>query len=79
MRESRVMIYRFKTKDCPDANGRTPVPGESKWTLLFPLEDGSTLLVDVGKEGRAAMCSMLSREEFDDAKDSVEVVDERGG
>lgn len=61
------MNYRFKTKDCPDANGRAPQAGEQKWTVYFPTEDGGRVYVEMGKQGRDAMLSMLAQEEEDDA------------
>lgn len=57
---------RFKTRDCPDANGRTPLPGEQKWTLRFPLPDGSDLFVEIGAVGRKALEDMIRQEEIDD-------------
>lgn len=62
------MIYRFKTLDCPDANGRKPEFGDQKWTASFPLEDGGKLFIEMGAEGRAAMLSMLAQEGKDDAE-----------
>ena len=60
------MSYKFKTQDCPDANGRTPLPGEQKWMLDFPLEDGNKLFVEVGAKGISALKEMLGWEEHDD-------------
>ena len=60
------MIYRFKTKDCPDANGRTPQASEQKWTVYFPTEDGGRVYIEMGSKGREAMLSMLAQEEIDD-------------
>lgn len=63
------MIYRFKTKDCPDANGRQPLSGEQKWTAYFPAEDGGRVYIEMGEEGRAALLKMFDMEEADDTKD----------
>lgn len=41
----------LKTKCHPEANGRSPKPGESAWTIGLPLENGETLFVHMGKEG----------------------------
>ena len=30
-------MMKLKSADCPDANGRTPLSGESKWTISIPL------------------------------------------
>lgn len=61
------MIYRFKTKDCPDANGRQPQFGEQKWTLNFPTEDGGRVFIEMGNKGREAILTMLAQEDSDDA------------
>lgn len=66
------MIYRFKTKDCPDANGRQPLAGEQKWTAYFPTADGGRVYIEMGPEGRAAMLSMLAQEDTDDAAEAAE-------
>lgn len=63
------MIYRFKTKDCPDANGRVPAGGDQKWTVYFPTEDGGRVYIEMGRQGREAMRSMLAQEDADDAPD----------
>lgn len=63
------MIYRFKSKDCPDADGRTPLAGELKWTLDFPLPDGGKVYVELGAVGMAALKDMLGWEECDDIKE----------
>lgn len=60
------MIYRFKTKDCPDADGRQPQSGERKWTLDFQLEDGGRLYVEMGRKGRNALIEMIAQEDADD-------------
>lgn len=71
------MIYRFKTKDCPDANGRQPESGDQKWTVYFPTEDGGRVYIEMGKSGREAMLSMLKQEEIDDATDAQRIMDDR--
>lgn len=54
-REERLananMIHEFRTKDHPEANGRTPKKGEQEFSLKFPLENGDVLVVKMGKEG----------------------------
>ena len=42
---------RFRTKDHPEANGRKPIAGEQSYSLAFPLENGETLIVDMGQQG----------------------------
>lgn len=60
------MTQTFRTKDHPEANGRRPQFGEQAWTLRFPLEDGSELVVAMGAKGRQSLLAMLSAEEKDD-------------
>ena len=62
------MDFHFKTKDCPDANGRVPQPGEQMWTMNFPLEGGDTLWVEMGKLGRDSILTMLKQEDEDNLK-----------
>jgi len=67
--EERARPYR--TKDHPEANGRQPIAGEHAWTFTFPIEDGSTLTVHVGKKGRAALLNMANQEAADDVIDAA--------
>lgn len=53
---------KFRTKDHPEANGRRPLNGDQQWTLNLPLEDGRTLFVSMGKEGRDLLFGMLIAE-----------------
>jgi hypothetical protein len=50
----------FTCKDSPDANGRVPVVGEQKYTLLFPLDNGDELRVHMGKEGINTFSSFIA-------------------
>lgn len=62
------MDFNFKSKDCPDADGRQPLDGEKKWRLSFPLEGGDDrLIVEIGARGRASIRAMLAQEDQDDA------------
>ena len=58
-----------RTKDHPEANGRTPQPGEQGYTLRFPLEDGSDLIVYCGAETFQHFSDMIGRMMIDDALD----------
>jgi hypothetical protein len=40
----------LKTEDCPEANGRKPLVGETEYTLRLPLDDGRELVVRVGEK-----------------------------
>ena len=62
----------FRTKCHPEANGRHGVPGEYKWDFTFPLEDGSMLEIQMGREGHDDFRGFLLREEMDDAADAAE-------
>lgn len=44
-------FVEFRTKDHPEANGRTPQSGDQENRLVFPLEDGRFLSVRMGREG----------------------------
>lgn len=41
----------FRTKCHPEANGRTPKRGDVEHALVFPLENGESLTIHMGKEG----------------------------
>jgi hypothetical protein len=60
-----LIIHQFKSIDCPDANGRQPKHGEVMWTLKFPLDNGDTLLVDIGEKGRYHIAKMMAQDEAD--------------
>lgn len=62
----------IKTKDCPDANGREPIPGEAKWTFTFPLESGEALALEMGKAGRDNLRHIILDEMIDENSDSGE-------
>jgi len=54
------MLNEFKCKDDPEANGRIPFIGEQRFTLVFPLEDGTDLKVHLGKEGINHFASFIA-------------------
>jgi hypothetical protein len=58
-----------RTKDYPEANGRIPQKGEQRFSLTFPLEDGQSLIVHMGRESMNYFESFLAQMMFDDAKD----------
>jgi hypothetical protein len=68
------MIYSFKTKDHPEANGRTPSGGEMAWTLQFLTDDGATILVRIGQVGRDAIRAMLLQEDADDIPGAMDAL-----
>ena len=63
----------FMTRDHPMAKGRRPLSGETEWTFTFPLDDGTTLRVRVGKVGRDALIHMAHEEVTDDALDAAAI------
>lgn len=76
------MNYSFKTRDCPDANGRVPDAGERRWRFEIPLEDGGTLTLFFGKEGMDCMKEVLEADFVDDATNAwreflIELAEER--
>ena len=61
-------MTEFRTKDDPEANGRKPLKGEQRFSLTFPLEDGSSLIIHMGKESMNYFESFLAQMMFDDAE-----------
>ena len=51
----------LRTKDHPEANGRTPLAGERGYTLTFPLESGASLILKVGAETFERFSDMIGR------------------
>lgn len=49
----------LRSKDHPEANGRQPQFGDVAWTLKIPLEDGTTLLLKLGKKSRDMIFGMM--------------------
>ncbi len=43
------MYYRFRSVDCPSANGRVAQDGEATYTLSVSLEEGGRLDVQMGR------------------------------
>ncbi len=56
----------LKCKDDPEANGRIPQLGEQRFTLLFPLEDGSSLRLHMGREGMNHFETFIAQMMVDD-------------
>lgn len=52
-------MQEFKTRDHPEANGRKTTFGDVAWTIRLPLEDGSELVVRMGKKDRDILFGML--------------------
>lgn len=56
----------FRCKDDPEANGRTAKIGEHRFTLLFPLEDGTELKLHMGREGMNHFETFIAKMMIDD-------------
>lgn len=59
------MIYRFKTPDCPDANGRQPKAGDVRFVIDFKTDDGGHIFIEMGRKGREAILDCLAQEAAD--------------
>ncbi len=57
------MNYRFKTKCCPDANGREPIVGESMFFLTFTTDEGAELTIEMGRQGWENFREMIGAQE----------------
>lgn len=49
----------LRTRCDPEANGRLPQPGDTRWTVRLPLETGEELVVHIGQKGRDTLFGML--------------------
>ena len=59
----------FRCKDDPEALGRTPQIGEQRFTLTFPLEDGTDLKVNMGREGMNHFETFIAQMMVDDLQE----------
>lgn len=48
-----------RTYDHPEANGRTPLPGETEYPLSFRLDTGEVLTVRMGQRGFDVVSNLL--------------------
>lgn len=55
------MTITYRTKDHPEAGGRTPQSGEHAYSLRFPLDNGMDLLVECGEETLSRFSDMIGR------------------
>lgn len=53
------MTHTFRTGCDPEASGRKPQPGDVRFTVTLPLENGEFLKVTMGKKGRDLLFGML--------------------
>lgn len=51
----------FHTSDAPEAGGRQPGNGTTAYTLSFPLDDGRTLWITMGKIGIDAVTALIAK------------------
>ena len=66
MTHQPITTVEFRDKSDPEANGRKPQAGETRFTLSFQLEDGCTLKVHLGKEGIAHHRKVIMDEFMDE-------------
>lgn len=59
-------MISYRTKDHPEANGRTAQIGDEAFTYAFPLEDGSTLYVETGRDGMLALRQVVLDQMIDE-------------
>jgi hypothetical protein len=69
----KVEAVHFRTKDHPQANGRKARSGEHAWPFHFPLEDGRTLILGMGDEGRCHLAECITQSAVDDIKEATEL------
>ena len=72
MNENQTPDKTFRTQCHPEAKGREPQEGEYKWDFKFTLEDGSILMIEMGKEAHDDFRGFVLREEMEDAMDAAE-------
>lgn len=49
----------LKSDDHPEANGITPLAGETEYGLRFPLDDGRELVLRIGEKGFQSLTNLL--------------------
>jgi hypothetical protein len=59
------MLYHFKTKDHPEADGRQAQKGEQAWTFWFCLEEGGKLYLNMGYEGLKTLAGLIDQARAD--------------
>lgn len=59
-------MVEYKCKDDPEAQGRTPLKGEQRFTLIFPLENGDELKLHMGKESMNHFETFIAQMMVDD-------------
>lgn len=62
--------FQYRCKDDPERNGRKPIAGEQRFTLSFPLEDGSRLQLHMGREGMNHFENFIANMMIDDSNES---------
>ncbi len=69
---NEVAPRQLYVKDHPEANGRTAVKGEHGYTLTFPLQDGTDLLVLCGEETLSRFSDMIGRMLIDNDSENAD-------
>lgn len=63
------MTIEYRCKDDPERNGRVAGIGDQRFTLIFPLEDGSDLILHMGREGMNHFESFIAQMMIDDSNE----------
>ena len=63
-----VSRREFRCKDAPEALDREPRKGDQRYTLTFPLEDGTSLKVHMGRESMNHFETFIAQMMIDDAE-----------
>lgn len=63
---------RVRCEDDPEANGRKAQPGDRRYTLTFKLEDGTPLIVLMGRDGMNHFAGMIANLMNDTERDGEE-------
>lgn len=61
----------FRTNDDPEAHGRKPEPGDTRYEIWFDTEKGNRVTVQFGPAGLASFKQMIRQLEVDDALDDA--------
>jgi hypothetical protein len=74
-----VSDIEMRCKDDPEALGRKPKIGEQRFTLTFPLENGDSLKLHMGREGMNYFETFIAQVMIDDHSEWVTPMDKLEG
>lgn len=61
------MLMEVKCKDDPEAEGKVPKVGDTRYTLIFPLEYGNELKLHLGQESFNHFVEFITQMVIDDS------------